>query len=1231
MSENKQNAPKDDAQTFENLTEIYTLQPVLKNLLLVPESVPENLNNFKTSESLPINDIIPTESDSQRLKSPRFSPEILPNTTPTDQTTQNDELIDTDKTPNLETQIQNEESSTQKDIQADSNENTHSKLEPLTPSLTQESKGVSIFAKIECFDAHDFNLYIGTNDGQIFTYSISALEYGSKENGSWIQTGRTSVGVGKKKIERISVFPAINKLICLCDSSIFWFNLPNLERTPTNLAPIIKGVSCYSIDQQNHWIRARPHPNGITMCVAKRQVLQVYRIGTRLTIEKEIPLKFGAVTLCHSGKYVCMADIKSYKIINLEFPEQPLELIPIPGIYTDPETGKKTKPSRPKVAVVGQDEFLFVTVSVQESACLGVIVAATGEAQTLVQTINIEGKNKPRKLTSILSIPVESFNDENAFYSKRNNDTKPTSEIYAPGGKDQTLSRSFTTLVAIYPSSVNTLVKPSPFVEACELLDSKRVEEALQITDKLVANKNQISNSPEVQFLYQRASFVFLECLLFDDALEYFKRGMIDPRALVHLFEDIKSSLGVILEPLDSLLVHSKIRAKMEDIGCMELLVKEGSKQFAGGDEAQFAILEKTLMLNAKELLFKYLNHSRKIFNEFEMLYPVCTTLAMLCSDLNEEKQLDQLLKGLGGYIDCVTVSEYMIKQEHFYNSSLIYKHFNKSKECLDIWDVLLSGKVSDEKFGGSTEYLNYLSSLQNEQETVARFNKVLNFDIPLAVNIFSLISSKTVAKMDVETIISKIEASDNDKVLCQFVEQLVQVHNSDSPTYTTLLAQIYVRDIKRWFTCDGTVDYSSSERSSELENAYRMHQNMDMGLRFRTFLERAFEMDKTQSMKNYSRNMKNPIHKPGQQIVSQEYFDDKIKIKMSSDYRTSLRMRFRLLSLLTDINQQIDELSVLKSIETNAEEYLYLEQAVLLVRIGNIPGAVRILVHKARDYGEVEMLCMEQSNDPLYKNVKMNLDFVGKEYPQPSKTKGKPTDKSQIQSSDNFEEKGLGKPKEKWLGDKEMFANYKKSLLLSEYLQVEDPEIAFDLVSDLLTRYNNVYRFESVLKDIPSEWHLQPLIDFIKVNMEALSNKTKVSMLASKFMLSNMQKTRQKYYGILANPNKPSTFKNIEFLPKLENDIHSYYNNNPKTKLKNESNEKNNLEAPKNKKVGHKVKNIGTDSKNFTGDSPTCVIIQQTDVCKSCNKEFSPTDAFIFIPKTKEIFHNHCYNKLKI
>ncbi|OLY84542.1 Vacuolar protein sorting-associated protein 3 [Smittium mucronatum] len=982
-----------------------------------------------------------------------------------------------------------------------------------------------------------------------------------------------------------------------------------------------------------------------------------------------------------------MADIKSYKILNLDDQERVVQLVSIPSFLIHPLTGKKVRPPRPRVAVVGKNEFIILTISSEDSGSLGVIVGLDGEARrgtlqfseyprsilyddpyilALFSDGRIEFHNtltheivshnfvvpenkKPRMLAYVSSIPVISMKEElvNAEFSMVDFDSNFKQQYakssYHSRQKEEmnfsNICNKFNANITIlYNDSVKILIRPSKFIEICRLLDEKRIEEAIDEIERSLPNHtSDFTTPPEIKYLYQRVSLVFLESLLFDDALEYLKKGSLDPRALLSLYNQLYPYLKTVIESLDGLPLTRDVRILIKNMHDINTLVRNGSNQFTGGNSEIAAELELSLLQNANDLLCRFLEYCKKIYSSYEILIPINTALAMLYSNTKEIKKFTVLLFEQSSSIDSDILIKYLESKNHLYFASLVYKSYEVPEKVLDIWEEILKSKDTESGFDGDEEYLEYITELKNEELTSRRFYKVLDFKPSLAVKMFYKLSPGTVAGLNTDLLIAKFEAIGDDKVLGDFIERLVEVHHSKSPIYSTLLIQIRIRDIGRWFFKSKGILEEGRALRSELENAYRIRQNRDIHLTFRDFLvgmiglineiqNNGKKVDQGGIVSGKSIDFSNSINFNSQK---NELYDECLRSKMSKGYTTSLRLRYNLLELMLDPQQLFDTNLVFETIKVHAPNYLYLEMAIILARVGNIKDAVNILVHSAQDFGEAELICFGSNQSlSLSRLTPLSIETSRKRLsatkkPGPVSEGGKKPDflNSESVAKSMIEEGLINQFPDTLQPELNIIGDNLKYRIFFEYLSLQDSELGYSLILGLVTRSDFNYDYRIILNNVPISWEASPFVSYFKTILEANLNKTNASKLSLILLSKSIQTLRSEKYYTTQFPELAPTFLKRNFgktgamfpINSIINDINSYFILSPDIK---------NPEKPIVKKTAFNGNKYDIESEL---KGKTHVTIRESDICENCGIAIGCDRPFLFMPSTKKIYHQNC------
>ncbi|KAI8321234.1 hypothetical protein GQ54DRAFT_187500 [Martensiomyces pterosporus] len=604
----------------------------------------------------------------------------------------------------------------------------------------------------------------------------------------------------------------------------------------------------------------------------------------------------------------------------------------------------------------------------------------------------------------------------------------------AGGGAGKALSRFIkTSIVLVAQDSLYALATQPRLVEIDRLMDSQRVEEAvLMVEEALASDPSLNATSDEVSYCFQKAGMVCLKNMLFDDALQYFRRGYLDPRALAHLFPESVEYLGSLLVPFGQISMAAGLRSIFYDIGDMEQLIKRGAEQLSGDNDEQMALLRETLKTNALDVSERYLEHARTQMQQNDRPYapdaiPVIDTmLARLYSVNSQHDKLCKLIQSRNS-IASDLAGDYFMNTKHYYYCSLIYKAHGDAEKVLGMWRRILSGEWEDARFGGLPEYLEYLEHIQHlsDQEVLLReYYWLIDFDVGSSLQVLTYLPDKAVVTIDADRVIRKIEVY-GDEALRAFIERLISSRHAKATHYMTYLVKVYVRQIRDYYLADTP---EAQGHRQLLETGFRRAQAEDIGLSFRSYL----------------------------------------KSVSNTDSGTSLRTQ--LLKTLASRPPSYDAEDVLGCIEKEARDYLYTERAMLLVILGQNDRAVDILVNEGGDYAEAELLLLR----PKALSSLAQLRQQPRGSPQSNSSASSLQQQQRSSHAINEEvssvHQGLG------LWPENVYR------LFAMYLQLDegDDDTKARLVSGLLSKYGE-YLGMGILEQIPDHWQYSVVEPFVR------------------------------------------------------------------------------------------------------------------------------------------------------
>ncbi|KAJ2308797.1 hypothetical protein IWW55_000217 [Coemansia sp. RSA 2706] len=493
---------------------------------------------------------------------------------------------------------------------------------------------------------------------------------------------------------------------------------------------------------------------------------------------------------------------------------------------------------------------------------------------------------------------------------------EPLGASEPPGGRPRAaLSRwAGARIVVQAHDSLAVLAPPPQLVRVDALIRSQRVEEAMLAVEAALGGG---APGAEARYCLQMAGMVCLKNMLLDDALDYFRRGQLDPRALLHLFPDHARYLGALLLPFARIAMAAGLRQLFYEIGDAGLLAEQAAAQHAGASREQALSLADALRANTLEMLERYLEHCREQMLLPEPPYPpdaipvIDTALARLYAANARHDRLCALIRAPNSIVGDLACAYYM-EAQHYYYCSLVHKAQGDIAAALGIWRRILQGEWADSRFGGLPEYLLCLEALESQETLLGEFHWLTGFDVGAALQVLARLSDATVAALDADAAIAAIQQG-GDQPLRLLIERLIGAGHARASFHMTHLLKLYVRQLRDLYALDTS---EARSRRNALETSYQCAQADDLGLSFRAFL----------------------------------------RAVRNRDEGTWLRAQVH--ELLAATPPSFDPAEVLLCVESEAREVLAVERAMLLVRLGRALDAVDLLV-ECREYAEAERLLL--------------------------------------------------------------------------------------------------------------------------------------------------------------------------------------------------------------------------------------------------------------------------------
>nr|KAJ3420128.1 transforming growth factor, beta receptor associated protein 1 [Polyrhizophydium stewartii] len=675
------------------------------------------------------------------------------------------------------------------------------------------------------------DLFVGTSDGSLVHYVIEPILESVNAQPVVRLKSRVQVSASKKPVHSILAIPTESKLAIhtgrhpplqhhrdrnadsasdparSADGILAFYRLESLTPVPQAQIQPIKGVTAFCADKTVQ--------SPLLLAVAKRRSVCGYFLDSQLVLKKEVSVIDGALIVAQDGSVVCAADASSYKLVRLDS-----------GECTPLFPYEKSQMS-PLAVAIGGGEFLLVTASAQ-GVGLGVFISSLGEpirgtlqwpsvpismvfqfpyvvtllrnntlqihnfkTQDLVQSITFPA-DSPARYVSLASYPLEiKITSGGDTLDTESNDGSTTASAAAarsliPGGTVQVVISFGEEILGLRMIPWETQVD--------RLLESNRTQQAVTLCEQMLKKEEDgPAKRNKLVRVYIRAGLQFIQDAKFQQALNCFRRGRIDPRSLIFLFPDVRPRSCAMLPAGYS----ARWMADMQSVNEIKALQS----------------LKTAMMVEAQDMLVAYLSDIRrsKLFRP-EFREAIDSTLLKLYSESNVPAMYD-LLSGENFCVieDC---EAFLASRHRYFAQSLLYKNNKMFKAVLDLWIQLASGELADPDFVGMPLIVDLLVEI-SDPDLIWRYAEwVLRRDPIRGVKIFT---ERTDALFEPSKVLDFLE-SFGTRALKAFIEHLVLRNGSKDPALHTRLAQLYI---------DAIVNLATDENVGMLERQFHERQSL--------------------------------------------------------------------------------------------------------------------------------------------------------------------------------------------------------------------------------------------------------------------------------------------------------------------------------------------------------------------------------------------------------------------
>jgi len=355
--------------------------------------------------------------------------------------------------------------------------------------------------KVETLEYSVGSLFIGTSAGNLVQYGLAERTDQAGQKQFTANYITTKVIVAKSKVSFLYAAPAINRLLVLCDSTLFILNMSDLSILPMAGSNKLKGVSAVCVNNNP----TMDNPFSVEVCVAKKKQCQLALLSLtedKMSVSKTRDCSHPVLAMAMDGVYVCAALTTQYIVYNMENMTD-TELFPL-----DP-----SQEILPTITRVDREEFLVLG-----PGNLGMFVKATGIAGRPPIQWSANFNNIVYTHPYIIGQGSELI----AVYSIRDQGLKQG--LSYSGGR---FVGFFDGNILLASSNNIDCVAPVPWEQqASSLLESGQVEEAV-----LLAKDTEEGNR-----VRQKAGFMYLKEGNFMKAEEMLLKGRTDVREVLSIF-----------------------------------------------------------------------------------------------------------------------------------------------------------------------------------------------------------------------------------------------------------------------------------------------------------------------------------------------------------------------------------------------------------------------------------------------------------------------------------------------------------------------------------------------------------------------------------------------------------------------------------------------------------------------------------------------------------------------
>ncbi|KAM6980397.1 transforming growth factor-beta receptor-associated protein 1 homolog isoform 1-T2 [Aplochiton taeniatus] len=616
----------------------------------------------------------------------------------------------------------------------------------LVPAVERELlMGEKARINIECIECCGKHLYVGTNDCFIHHFLLDEVTSGKgKLTYSAQKLLHKYLGL-KKPVAELRAASALERLIVLCDGTVFLVDMVTLETVPSAAGggAKIKGVAAFCVNENP--------VNGDPFCVemgvisAKRRTVQIYMVyEDRVQLVKEVATPEQPCAVSLDGYFLCLALATQYMILNYSTGSSQ-DLFP----YDREE-------KRPIVKRIGREEFLLAA-----PGGLGMFANAEGVSQRA--PVNWSES----VIGAAVCFPYVVALDEGfiTVHSMLDQQLKQTLAF-----RDGYILQDFEGKVVLASTKAVYVLVPLPLERQIQdLLASHRVEEALILTEGAQRNIPKDKFQILQKRILQQAGFIQFGELQFLEAKEHFRKGHLDVRELISLYP--------LLLPASS--SFTRCHPPLHEFADLNHL--------AQGDQEK--------VQRCKRFLITYLGEVRSTEVANGCREDVDTALLKLYAEQDHESLLDLL----ASENSCLLADSapWLEKHHKYFALGLLYQYHSQDDAALKLWVRVVDGDLQDSTRADLYEYIVDFLSFSPNLDLVWKYaDWALRKDPTIGVQMFTKrpVSKGQSGQPNPDDVITYL--GKHSQALLLYLENLVLERRTQKEKFHTHLAVLYLETV---------------------------------------------------------------------------------------------------------------------------------------------------------------------------------------------------------------------------------------------------------------------------------------------------------------------------------------------------------------------------------------------------------------------------------------------------